>query len=40
MIAEPTIRIVIVWPIPHRTPIVAAWRTLRWRLTMVVTAMT
>ena len=40
MMAEPTRKIVMVWPTPQSAPITAAWRMLRWRLTMVVTAIT
>jgi hypothetical protein len=29
-----------VWPIPQKTPVIAAFRRLRWWLTIVVTAMT
>jgi hypothetical protein len=38
--AEPTMRIVIVWPNPQSAPISAAGRMLLWRLAIVVTAMT
>ena len=40
MIAPPTARIVSVCPSPQSTPVHAAARTERWRLTIVVTAMT
>ena len=40
MIAPPTARIVSVCPMPHRTPVHAAAQTERWRLTIVVTAIT
>ena len=39
-IALPTARIVSVCPIPQSTPVHAAASTERWRLTIVVTAMT
>ena len=40
MMAAPTQKIVMVWPMPHRSPMTPACRMLRWRLTMVETAMT
>ena len=39
-IAPPTARIVSVCPSPQSAPVHAAARTERWRLTIVVTAMT
>ena len=36
----PTTRIVSVWPTPQSAPIIAAPPVVRWRVTMVVTAMT
>ena len=33
-------KIVIVWPMPHRTPMMPACPMLRWRLTIVETAIT
>ena len=38
--APPTTRMVSVWPTPHRAPMAIALVSERWRLTMVVTAMT
>ena len=40
MIAEPTTKIVSVWPRPHTLPMSAAWRMLRCLLTIVETATT
>ena len=40
IIAEPTAKMVSVCPTPQSAPIIAAWRTVRSRLTMVVTATT
>src|SRR4051812_33837413 len=39
-IAAPTARMVRVWQSPHMAPIMAEWRTLRSRLTIVETAAT
>jgi len=36
----PTAKIVKVWPMPQKMPVIAAFRRLRWWLTMVVTAIT